>query len=263
MHIDQANVHNLKSLWEKYGSQALNIKQETTETNEPYKYVNTHWPHRCWSNSPSQSQDFSWLKDLPETTIFPVLPIPGDEQHKDYSPVNLSSIQKQLEENNWHCMLEQTAMFLSLDNDSYHPESEQGKRQGGFTIKEVHTPQDITLWLDIVTEAFGYSIHRIVIEKLINDQDMQILMAYHDEQAIASAILFKTDDVIGIHQVGVKTDFQGKGLARIFMKEIINACLLWQGKHIVLQASQAGKPLYESLGFTSQFLIKSYKQNES
>jgi ribosomal protein S18 acetylase RimI-like enzyme len=263
MHIDQANVHNLKSLWKKYGSQALNIKQETTETNEPYKYVNTYWPHRCWSNSPSQSQDLSWLKGLPETTVFPVLPISSDEQHKDYSPVNLSSIQKQLEENNWHCMLEQTAMFLSLNEDSYRPESEQGKRQADFTIKEVHTPQDITLWLDIVTEAFGYSIHRLVIEKLINDQDMQILMAYHDEQAIASAILYKTDDVIGIHQVGVKTDFQGKGFARIFMNEIINACFLWQGKHIVLQASQAGKPLYESLGFTSQFLIKSYKQNES
>lgn len=263
MHIDQANVHNLKSLWKKYGSQALTIKLETTENNEPDKYINTHWPHRCWSNSPSQSQDLSWLKGLPETTIFPVLPMQSDEKNKENSSLELSLIQKQLENNSWHCMLEQTAMFLSLDNGSYEPVSDRVQRHTGFMIKKVQTPQDITLWLDIVTQAFGYSIHRLVIEKLINDQDMQILMAYHDDQAIASAILYKTDDVIGIHQVGVKKDFQGKGFARVFMSEIISACLLWQGKHIVLQASKAGKPLYESLGFTSQFIIKSYKKNDN
>jgi predicted GNAT family acetyltransferase len=203
------------------------------------------------------------LKELPDTSIFPVLPMQSDEKSKVPASVELSLIQKQLEKNNWHCMLEQTAMFLSLDNSSYTPKSERVERHAGFTIKKVQTPQDITLWLDIVNQAFGYSIHRIVIEKLINDQDMQILMAYHDDQAIASAILYKTNDVIGIHQVGVKRDFQGKGFARIFMSEIINASLLWQGKHIVLQASKAGKPLYESLGFTSQFLIKSYKKNVS
>ena len=263
MHIDQANLHNLKSLWQKYGSQALNIKQETSETHEPDKYVNTHWPHRCWSNSPSQSQDLSWLKELPDTSIFPVLPMQSDEKCKVHASVELSLIQKQLEKNNWYCMLEQTAMCLSLDNGSYAPKSELVERHAAFTIKKVQTPQDITLWLDIVNQAFGYSIHRIVIEKLINDQDMQILMAYHDDQAIASAILYKTHDVIGIHQVGVKRDFQGKGFARIFMSEIINASLLWQGKHIVLQASKAGKSLYESLGFTSQFLIKSYQKNVS
>ncbi len=261
MHIDQANLHNLKSLWKKYGSQALSIKLETSETNKPDKYVNTHWPHRCWSNSPSQSQDLSWLKALPDTSIFPVLPMHSDEKSKDHASVELSLIQKQLKNNNWHCMLEQTAMFLSLNNGYYDPVSDQVEPHAGFTIKKVQTHQEITLWLDIVNQAFGYSIHRIVIEKLINDQDMQILMAYHDEQAIASAILYKTGDVIGIHQVGVKKDFQGKGFARIFMSKIINACLLWQGKHIVLQASKAGKPLYESLGFTSQFLIKSYKKN--
>ncbi len=263
MHIDQANLHNLKSLWTKYGSQALNIKLETAETNASDKYVNTHWPHRCWSNSPLQSQDMAWLKELPETSIFPLLPMHSDEKSKVHASVELSLIQKELTNNNWHCMLEQTAMFLSLDNGFYAPLSERSEQHAGFTIKKVQTPQDITLWLDIVNQAFGYSIHRIVIEKLIYDQDMQILMAYQDDQAIASAILYKTDDVIGIHQVGVKKGFQGKGFARVFMNKIINASLLWQGKHIVLQASKAGKPLYESLGFTSQFLIKSYQKNVS
>lgn len=127
-------------------------------------------------------------------------------------------------------------------------------------LKQVKTTQDITLWIDIVSEAFGYSIDHVVIDKLSNEQDMQILMTHYNDQAIATAILYKTGDIIGIHQVGVKQDFQSKGFARVFMQEIIATCLLWQGKIIVLQASQAGKPLYESLGFKQQFLIKSYQQ---
>jgi len=260
MHIDQANIFNLKSLWNKYGSKALNINNDTSEIKESDKYVNTHWPHRCWSNSLVQRQDLSWLKNLPEASVFPVWPILTNDKNEVNPSTELSFIHQELKRNNWYCMLEQTAMFLALDNNNAEQKLQPDEPRNGFSIKKVRTPQDITLWLDIVTEAFGYSIQRLVIEKLLNDQNIQTLMAHHDGQAIASAILYKTDDVIGIHQVGVKQEFQGKGFARTFMKEIIKICQVWQGKHLVLQASQAGKPLYESLGFTSQFLIKSYKK---
>ena len=157
-------------------------------------------------------------------------------------------------------MLEQTAMFLNVPNSSSDSGTLQVQPRIGFTVKKVKTPQDITLWIDVVMQAFGYSIDREVIENLINDLDMQLLMGCYNDQTIASAILYKTGDTIGIHQVGVKQDFQGKGFARSFMKEIMAICQLWQGKNIVLQASQSGKPLYESLGFTPQFLIKSYQK---
>ncbi len=71
---------------------------------------------------------------------------------------------------------------------------------------------------------------------------------------------YKTGDTIGIHQVGVKPCFQGQGIARHLMAALLMRCQNWQAKRAVLQASSAGLPLYQSLGFNSQFIIKSYQQ---
>jgi len=257
MHIDQANIFNLKSLWTKYGSKILNINNNNEKFQQPKMHINSHWPNRCWFNGKFALQDFSWLSSTPDMTIFPIWPMLNDKENTAEMPVKVDLIEQQLQKNNWHCILEQTAMFLAVSGET---KGYQVAHRVGFTIKRVKSSQDITLWLDIVQEAFGYSIEREVIEKLIDDPDMQILMAYQDEHAIASALLYKTGNVIGIHQVGVKLDHQGKGVARTFMKEIIKSCHLWQGKHIVLQASSSGKALYEQLGFKSQFLIKSYQR---
>ena len=257
MHIDQANIFNLKSLWQQYGSQVHRVYNDKGKLAQPNLHINTHWPHRCWFDGGIAQNDFSWLSNVPKTTIFPIWPTLSEKEDKVKAGTELKLIEKQLQKKHWHCMFEQTAMFLSLSDDANEYRVEP---RIGFTINRVTTAQDITLWLSIVSDAFGYSVERTVIEKLINDHDMQILMAYQNDQAVASAILYKTGDIIGIHQVGVKKDCQGKGFARSFMKEIIAACHLWQGKEIVLQASSSGKPLYEQLGFKAQFLIKSYQR---
>lgn len=257
MHIDQANIFNLKSLWKKYGSQIQIINNDKRKRAQSELNINIFWPHRCWFDGAITLNNFSWLSNVPESTIFPIWPMLGDKRNSMQASTEIELIEKQLLKNHWRCMLEQTAMFLALSNNTneYRVES-----RIGFTVKRVKNPQDISLWLDIVSKSFGYSIERKVIEKLINEPDMQILMAYQNDQAIASAILYKTGDIIGLHQVGVKQDCQGKGFASSFMKEIIAACHLWQGKNIVLQASSSGKSLYEQLGFKAQFLIKSYQR---
>ncbi len=254
MYIDQSNVNNLKSLWVKYGSQPLQLGNYMTK-------INTHWPYRCWFDDVIPSIDSSWLKNIPDSTIFPIWAALRNAKHTTHEFAELSLIDKQLKKHNWFCLFEQTAMYLALTNDAFEPMGYQGQPRIGFAIKKVGTPKELTLWINIASEAFGYSIDRVVIEKLIYDQDMKILMAYYNDTAIATAVLHKTGDSIGVHQVGVKKTFQGKGFASILMQEIIALSLSWQGKHIVLQASQSGKPLYESLGFKSQFIIKNYKKN--
>lgn len=262
MHIDQANIYNLKNLWKKYGSETLSNFNRVTEVDLPEYHINLHWPHRCWLDDSIFLTDLSWTKNLPEAAILPVWPkLTGDKLSAQVL-TEQSQFEKQLAQNNWYCMLEQTAMYLTLPFAAPNSASEayQVQPRAGFTMKHVKTRQDVNLWVDIVSDAFGYIIDPAIIEKLLTDQEVQILMAYQNEQAVASALLYKMDDIIGLHQVGVKSDFQGKGLARTFMQELLVACISWQGKHIVLQASQAGKALYESLGFTPQFLIKSYRQ---
>jgi GNAT superfamily N-acetyltransferase len=259
MHIDEANLSNLTQLWHKYGSQRLKT------TTLPFLQANIHWPHRCWidwkarpDNDAAQRQgdinDNSWVENIPESTVFPLWRTMSTDNNLPASKFEPQVIEQLLLDKHWYCAFEQTAMYLALADDIKHlPQT-----RPGFKVKPVDTLEDINVWTDIASEAFAYQIDLSVIQQLVNDEDIQLLLGWENDQAIASGLLYKTGDNIGVHQVGVKQVFQGKGFAKCFMLDIITICAQWQGKYIVLQASQAGKPLYEKLGFKSQFLIKNF-----
>ncbi|MEW6996132.1 GNAT family N-acetyltransferase [Colwelliaceae bacterium BS250] len=261
MHIDEANLHNLTKLWHNYGSQPINL------ATLPLLKTNTHWPHRCWIDCRGQQKDDTghlqsyvkdgrWLENIPESTIFPLWPTLSANNNMPANNVDTQIIEQLLLDKHWHCTFEQTAMYLALPADAKHiPQA-----RPGFKVKPADTLEDIKVWADIGSEAFAYQIDLAVIQQLVNVEDIQILIAWQNDQAIASGLLYKTGDIIGVHQVGVKQAFQGKGFAKSFMLDIIAACEKWQGKYVVLQASQAGKPLYDSLGFKSQFLIKNFQR---
>lgn len=263
MNIDQANIANLKSLWKEYGSKTHSINSEIATVSKTKLHYSINWPHRCWVNDPTALNDYLTLKYAPESSIFPVWPVLHNEQSTEQIIAEQLQVEKELKNNNWYCILEQKAMTLSLANSSSGTTIDQIQPHPHFTIHKVKTTRDMSVWINIASKAFGYPIDHLVIERLLNKQDIKLLIARDSGQAAASALLYKTDDIIGIHQVGVKPNFQGKGLARHFMQKIINICQLWQANNIVLQASAAGKPLYESLGFTEQFSIKNYKKIES
>ncbi|PHS68620.1 MAG: hypothetical protein COB23_08745 [Methylophaga sp.] len=259
MHIDKANLTNLTDLWKKYGSQLVNGGMQRLW------HANTHWPHRYWLDwgtedisytMPSSSSATSWLEDVPESAVLPVWPVMSGNDHGNAALFERQLLEKQLLEKNWLCALEQMAMYMELQKEVQY----LSLTYPGFQVLPARTSEDIKKWVDIGSEAFAYRIDRSVIENLINDKSIRILLGYQNGQAVASALLYKTGNTIGIHQVGVKQAFQGQGIGRCFMQEVIAACVLWQGKYIVLQASQAGQPLYESLGFKAQFTIKSYQR---
>jgi len=235
MQIDEANISNLKGLWKKYGSKPLS-------SNSPNGLLaNTHWPNRVWFDHTLADTSFEntdWLGAITPLNVFPVWN---------------DSVRNQLDKDYWHCIFEQTAMYKIL-NDTETPLA-----RPGFQIKEVKSEKEFQQWVAIASDAFGYEIDLSVIEKLAGDSDIKILLGIQNKQAVASGILFKTEGFIGIHQVGVLEAFQGQGIARYFMKSLLDICADWNGEFAVLQASQAGKPLYESLGFKDQFLIRNYQ----
>ncbi|MCG8381197.1 MAG: GNAT family N-acetyltransferase [Gammaproteobacteria bacterium] len=254
MQIDEANLANLTGLWKKYGSRRIN--GDTL----PLQYANTHWPHRCWFDMnmddlsymiPEYLNDTAWLDKVPESMVIPVWPIIDNKEH-GYT----ERLERLLIEKKWSLAFEQVAMYLALqDTAVYSPPIRHG-----FKVRPVCRPEDIKRWVDIGSEAFAYNIDYPVIENLYDNKDIKLLLGWQDEQAVTAALLYKTGDIIGIHQVGVKQAFQGQGIARCLMQYIMETCALWQGKYLVLQASQVGQPLYESLGFSMQFPIKNYQR---
>lgn len=262
MDINQANINNLKSLWKKYGADKLAPDKCSQQTNEQGFYVNKLWPNRCWFDGNfniNNIDDLSILSKLAQDSLFPILPTFVSENNQQFV-TQPSNIEHWLLENNWCKALEQTAMCTTLDSCSLLT-SKNNAKHADFCVKKLETAVELSPWFAATEMAFGYCIDRSVIENLVEDSDIQLLLGLYQGQAIASALINKTDDVIGIHQVGVKPDFQGQGLASIFMREILSLCQSWQGKYAVLQASELGKPLYERLGFTAQFIINSYQQS--
>jgi ribosomal protein S18 acetylase RimI-like enzyme len=196
------------------------------------------------------------VHNIPKLAVFPLWLTKNANKNLPVNEFEPQIIEQLLLDNHWCCTFEQTAMYFALSAAAKHlPQT-----RPGFEVKPVTRLEDIKLWADIGSEAFAYQIDISVIQQLVNIDDIQLLIAWENEQAVACGLLYKTGDIIGVHQVGVKRSFQGKGFAKCLMLDIIEACVQWQGKYVVLQASQAGKPLYEKLGFNSQFLIKNFKR---
>lgn len=262
MHIHKANITNLTGLWKKYGAQKVN------NATIPLIFSNTHWPNRCWFEWDTISEEdlqqtlqySSKIKNLLDTisdsTIVPVWPMINASGKFELTNLYDQFIECLLIQKKWMCSFEQTAMYLKLNEETVNPPL----LNTGFKVQKVNTSESIKEWIAIGSEAFTYTIDTFVIEQLINNKNIQILLGIQNGQAVASGLLYKSDDVIGIHQLGVKKNFQGKGIARRFMQEIISICTLWKSKYIVLQASPAGKPLYDSLDFRTQFSIKNFQR---
>lgn len=256
MRIDEANLANLTGLWKKYGSRLINGDMW------PLLHTNTDWPHRCWFDKNTDylsdtirdhSIDNTWLDKVPESAVIPLWTIIDTREY-----ANTAALEWQLIEKKWSCAFEQTAMYLAQQDAAAY----SYPKRHGFKVKLACTHEDIEKWVDIGSEAFAYNIDYFVIENLVNEKDIKILLGWQGEQPVAAALLYKTGDIIGIHQVGVKQSFQGQGIARCFMQYIIEFCALWQGKYLVLQASESGQKLYENLGFSVQFSIKNYQRLE-
>ena len=260
MIINQANIDNLTHLWKKYGTRTLKLKTTQNERQSSLLHINTHWPYRCWFDEPYLRQDTLALESLPPSTIYPVWPNFSLKQKTKQTLAEQHKVERELSSNNWRCILEQTAMFFPLNQQTTAELANYHSASTNFSVKKLTTVTELALWLNIASKAFGYAIEQLVFEKLMAEQDSQILLAYDNNVPVATALLFKTDNIIGIHQVAVHPNMQGKGYARMLMKALINKSYEWQGSHIVLQASAAGKPLYDSLGFKNQFLIKSYQK---
>lgn len=257
MHINEANLANLTGLWKKYGS--------SPSSSLPLVYSNLRWPYRAWvewsgekltTGMYNPAHDLACLVDLPDTAILPVWRISNDSELGATTFLDPQDIEKQLLKNNWRCSFKQLAMYLELQTTvSYLPLPRQG-----FVMTRLSSLHDVKTWVDIGSDAFNYTIDRAVIDVLLGDDDIQLLLGWQDELPVCCALLFKTGEFIGIHQVGVKRGFQGQGIARYLMLYLLDKCIQWQGKYAVLQASHQGQSLYESLGFKAQFHIKNYQK---
>lgn len=248
MHVDRANINNLTQLWQCYGARSL------YEDGKLQLHKNISWPNRVWADMarPVSARSLKQTaKNVPDSAIFPLWPA-MTEDGSAAPQVSVDVLVRQSRD--WQPTVQLTAMALQLDKQL--PVNTQAVARYPINIKRIRGDSDIAAWVVTGSKAFGYSIDANVIVPLLARKDTQILLAYNQySQPVATGLLFKTGDVVGIHQIGVPAEHQGKGYATQMMRFAIQCAEKWQADYVVLQASESGRPVYQKLGFVDQFLI--------
>jgi GNAT superfamily N-acetyltransferase len=248
MHIDSANLNNLTQLWQRYGARSL------YEDDQLQLRKNISWPNRVWADMarPVSGRSLEQAaKNAANATLFPLWPA-MTEDGSAAPQVTVDALVRQSRD--WQPAVQHTAMALQLDKQL--PVNTQSLARYPIHIKCLSGDTDIAAWVATGSKAFGYTIDASVIVPLLACKDTQILLAYNqDSQPVATGLLFRTGDVVGIHQIGVPADHRGKGYATQMMRFLIQCAEKWQADYVVLQASEAGRPVYQKLGFVDQFMI--------
>ena len=241
--LNRLNIDNLTSLWRKMG-----INQDS-EWNKNGLTVSATWPNRFWFNWNANIQQITsivpGLHQLPAAAVVPVWTGAGKAA---------TQLEVFLKDECFQVLFSQLAMYLDLQTQSI-PELP------ALDIIAVHLTADIETWVATASAAFGYSIDVAVIAALVDVPEVKLLLLRDKGRAVASALMYQTGDIMGVHLVGVPNEYRGRGFARRIMQYVIKLSIERGAKYLTLQASAAGKPLYLQLGFESQFTIRNYKRS--
>lgn len=247
MHIDSANLNNLIQLWQRYGTRPIN------QNIQHQLHQNISWPNRVWPDieKPMLASSLDKVaKNIPDTTLFPLWP--PIKKNGSVAPQEVVDTLVN-QSRDWQMAFQHTAMAMQLNKQP--PLNTRTEPQYPVKIKRIGLAH-ISDWVMTGSNAFGYSIDADVIRPLLAHENIRVLLAYNQAcQPVATGLLFKTGNVVGIHQIGVPSEHRGKGYATQMMHLLIQSAKQWQASHVVLQASEAGRPVYQKLGFVDLFLI--------
>ncbi|MGR7921871.1 GNAT family N-acetyltransferase [Zobellella denitrificans] len=232
MQLDKVNIDNLTALWRAMGSEPAGMAG---------LQASRGWPHRFWFDWGHQPElEGHELARLPPRAMVPVWTAG-------------SALERALTSQGFGLVLEQRAMHLRLAGEGSRPE-------GGLRLSRVLTPAQAECWAALCGRAFGYEVAAATVRRLLGAGGACLLLASREGGPVATALLFHTGEVTGIHQVGVVPEHRGQGIAHELMLQLMALAREQGARYLTLQASAAGEGLYRRLGFAPRFSISSYRR---
>ncbi len=236
MNIITSNIKNLTSLWQTV-SEPFN--SYFSETDFDYSVIeNSEWPNRLWFNKEINKDTIALAKEKIIATSTN-LTIP-------YWDIHNSDSFEILEQTGFNIKFEQIGMSLKTPDILTEVNT--------LNLKKISTEKETELWSTLFSKSFGYYINPILLKNKITN----FYIAYHKNEAVGTGILHTTNNISGIHSVGILLEQRRKGYAEQIMKLLINKSIEINSDYITLQSSNMGKGLYLKLGFEEQFVIKNY-----
>ncbi|MEQ3515318.1 GNAT family N-acetyltransferase [Pseudoalteromonas sp. BZB3] len=216
------NLQNLDAFWSAIShSPELKSEQKKEQKSEQQLKIHTNWPNKAWQ------ADFGL--DYSEK----VHPLPVGKSRV--------TILKPTEHRSEQVKMSLQAMVLPLEKAQFN---------GSSQVEVLTQPDDLPSWAQACSNAFGYIIVPEALLPLLKNPNAT-LFSYKVDGAIAgTAIAFQSNDVMGVHQVGVDPNFRGQGIAKTLMHHLVDFAKRQDTRLMTLQASKAGLPLYQQMGFS-------------
>jgi ribosomal protein S18 acetylase RimI-like enzyme len=96
---------------------------------------------------------------------------------------------------------------------------------------------------------------------ILHCEKVMFFIGYFEDRPIASSTLFVSDEVAGIYHVATAPSFRRKGIGRSMALAPLVQAREMGARFAVLQATQLGKGVFNSLGFTEYCALGSYVCN--
>jgi len=238
----QNNITNLTNLFKLMGSKEKEI------SNKKILNLSNSWPNRLWMPYDYNKND---LQEAINT---------NEKEERSYilslwerdEEIFQESI-KELESKEYKVLFKQIGMHLDLNTVNIEENSD-------LEIKLIEKKEDIKLWTKIASNSFGYEIDVNIIQKIAEDKNTYFLLAYKNDIAVATTLLYENSSVMGVHLVGVPKEYRAQGIAENIMKRAINISKDKKIDFMVLQASLLGLGIYKRLGFKENFMLRNYQK---
>ncbi|WP_299457948.1 GNAT family N-acetyltransferase [uncultured Microscilla sp.] len=240
LNLTKANFNNLTAYWAETSK-----LYDMYFAGESFSYcVNPDalWPNRVWMHQPLSPKLLQEVKEkiqgLPQPMVVPYVHQPNDNADEIFAAQGFK------------VAFEQIGMSLKLGNTYPH-------QQNRVTLKKVLQVNEATLWSKLFEQAFGYHISpKFVVN---HPKDAQFFIVYNPiNEPAGTAMLYRTQNIAGIHMIGITPNMRRQGYAEAIMHEVLHLATTQQLEYATLQASAIGKGLYFKLGFEEDFVMKSY-----
>ena len=137
------------------------------------------------------------------------------------------------------------AMAVAVDEVSREPAR-------GLTLRPVTGEQDWSAYVDVQNDVFNIR-HDVAREfppyGSLSDPRVELIVGSVDGEVVATAAVFVVDDVAGLYAIATRPEHRRRGFGAAITSYAVEAAAARGARHVALQATPDGYPLYRRLGF--------------
>lgn len=128
-------------------------------------------------------------------------------------------------------------------------------------IRLITTDNDLQVWLDIVEAELMKSpgLSKDLFSALLAHQNCYFFLGYYLGEPVATSLLFMDEDVAGIYLVATAESHRKLGIGRELTRICLEKASETGCKLVHLQATNAGRGVYQALGFIDEGPINVYR----